>query len=120
MAKQFYIPEGISTDYKYIVPSNDYYDLYNTNYLQAGHNYTYYRFYYDLEQDLYTANNRTQSQYNDTYLNCIEINPSSDYIYRRDYPDILFCSSIIIIALVILFNLVTTLIRRNGVLSGLI
>ena len=118
--KVFYIPKEITSDFKYIVPSNDYYDLYNTNILCAGQTYTYYRFYYDLEQDIYTTNQRQQSQYNDSWLNCVEIQPSSEYIYRKDYPDILFCSATLIIGIVILLNIITSLIKKGGIFSGLL
>lgn len=118
--KGFYIPKEITGDYKYIVPSSNYYDLYNTNYLNNNSTYTYYRFYYNLEDDLYLTLTRNTNNYDYGFLNCIEVVPKNDYIYRRDYTNILFCSATLILFIVVLFNLITSLIKRGGLLSGLL
>lgn len=117
MAKEFYIPEGITEDYKYIVPNGDYYDLYDTFYLENGQTYKFYRFYNNLEKDLFQENYITPTT--NTTLNTIEIIPKNNYIYRQDYKDIIITSAILIIGLVILINILTSIIKRGGVLSGL-
>lgn len=117
---KFFIPEGITADYKYLVPSGDYYDLYNTNYLNANSTYTYYRFYNSIDQSMYTTNERTTSNYNYGYLNSIEIEPDNSYIYRKDYPQIVSTVFMLTIGLVVLVNIFTSLIKKGGVFSGLI
>lgn len=117
---KFYIPEGIADNYKYIVPSSDYYDVYNTNYLNANSTYTYYRFYNNVDQDMYVTLERTTSNYNYGYLSCVEIQPSHNYVYRKDYPSIVSTSAIIILGIVVLFNIITSIIRRGGLFSGLL
>lgn len=98
-----------------------YYDLYNTNYLDANRTYTYYRFYDSVDQDMYIPLERSTSNYNYGYLaNIIEIEPSHNYIYRKDYKDIVLTSAIIIIGIVCLINLITSIIRKGGLLSGLL
>lgn len=117
---KFYIPDGIGNDYKYIVPSSNYYDLYNTNYLEPNQSYTYYRFYNNLDSDLYISMTRTTSQYNYGYIDTIQIEPDSSYIYRKDYPQILTIVFILTIGFVFLINLLTSCFKKGGVFNGLI
>lgn len=117
----FYIPSDISTDYKYLVPHDGYYDLYNTSFLQAGRTYTYYRFYDCLHnQDLYTINSFTQSPYNDSYINTIVVTPSNSLYLRSDFSSIVQTSFIIILFIIFLFNIVSSIIRKGGLLGGLL
>lgn len=120
MAKNFYIPEGIGNDFKYVVPSSDYYDVYNTNYLEANRDYMYYRFYNNQDQDNYVVLTRSTSNYNYGYLTCFEISPNSSYIYRKDYPQIVNTAFILTLGFVVLINIITSIIKKGGVLSGLI
>lgn len=121
MNNKFYVPEGIADGYKYIVPSNDYYDLYDTNYLEPNTSYTYYRFYNNLDQDMYMAQTRTTSQYNYGYLsNYVEIQPQHNYIYRKDYPQILQSVFILTLGFIVLINILTSIIKKGGVFSGLL
>lgn len=121
MNNNFYIPEGIADGYKYLVPSNDYYDIYNTNYLEPNESYTYYRFYNNIDSDLYSIQTRTTNQYNYGYLtNSIEIQPQHSYIYRKDYPQILTCVFILTLGFVVLLNVLTSIIKKGGILGGLI
>ena len=117
---KYYVPTGIAEDFKYIVPGNGYYDLYNTNYLNANSNYTYYRFYDSVDQDMYQTLERTTSNYNYGLLNAIEIEPNNNYIYRKDYPQILSSAFILTIGFIVLINILTSIIRKGGVFSGLL
>lgn len=117
---KIYIPEGIAEQYKYIVPSSGYYDLYNTNYLQPNSSYIYYRFYDNLDQDAYITLERTTNNYNYGYLTCIETEVSHEYIYRNDYNEIVCTSAILILGIVVLFNIITSIIRKGGLFSGLL
>lgn len=120
MNNNFYIPEGIAEDFKYIVPSDEHYDVYNTNYLEPNQTYNYYRFYNNLDQDMYIMQQRQTTQYNYGYLNAIEIKPQHSYIYRKDYHDIVTTSAVLIIGIIALFNIVTSIIRKGGLFSGLL
>lgn len=86
--------------------------------LTSGQEFTYYRFYYDLEKDLYTTN--TEIALEDTYLNTIEIIPSSSMLVRDDIPEIVFTSGSIILFIIILINIITSMVKRGGVFSGLL
>ena len=118
--KTFYIPEGIADTYKYIVPSGDYVDIYDTNYLSPNSTYTFYRVYNDLDSDLYQTLERQTNNYSYGSINAIEINPSHNYIYRNDYPHILFIVCIYVLIFTILFNIFTSIIKKGGLLSGLL
>lgn len=118
--KSFYVPKGITDDYCYIVPGNGYYDIYNTDYLNSNTNYTYYRFYDNVDSDIYQELIRSTSSYNYGTLNAIQVEPKHDYIYRKDYPQILQSVFILTIGFVVLFNIMTSFFRKGGVLSGLL
>lgn len=118
--KDFYIPEGITDDFCYVVPGNGYYDLYNTNYLNSNQTYTYYRFYNSVDNDMYQTLTRTTGSYYGQELNAIQIEPKHNYIYRNDYKDIVVTSAVLIIGLVVLLNIITSMIKKGGVLSGLL
>lgn len=117
--KNFYIPEGITDDFCYVVPGNGYYDLYNTNYLNSNTNYTYYRFYNSVDSDMYQVFNRSTGNYYGQELNAIQIQPKHNYIYRKDYPQILQSVFILTIGFILLINIFTSIIKKGGVLSGL-
>lgn len=118
MIKDFYIPEGITEEYKYIVPNGDFYDLYDTFYLENGQTYKFYRFYNNLEKDLYIE--KTITPTTNTTLETIEINPKTDYIYRQDYKDIVIISAIFIIGLVIFINIITSIIKKGGIFGDVL
>lgn len=117
--KKLYVPEGITGDFKYIVPGNGYYDLYNTNYLSSNSIYTYYRFYNSVDSDIYQVLQRSTSYgYGD--LNAIEIVPTNNFIYRNDFTNICIVSFIFIFGIIVLFNIITSFIKKGGLLGGLI
>ena len=119
---EFYIPNDIPMSYRYIVPntSGNYYDLYNTDTLQPNRAYTYYRFYNYLDQSLYTTHTRNITGSISQTLNVIEVTPTYSYTARKDYPDIVFTSAILIIGFVALFNIITSIIKKGGLFSGLL
>lgn len=117
--KSFYIPKGITDDYCYIVPGNGYFDVYNTNYLNSNQTYTYYRFYNSVDSDMYQELSRTTG-YTGTSLNAIQVVPQHNYFYRQDYKDIVVTAAVLIIGIVVLVNIITSIIKKGGVLSGLL
>lgn len=114
----FYLPNDIAEDYKYLVPSGDYYDLYDTDTLSANTNYRFYRFYKSVAQDYYLTEDITPT--NSVDLDCIEIMPTHDYVYRNDYKDIVNIVFVYVIGFIFLLNIFTSIIKKGGVLGGLI
>lgn len=60
------------------------------------------------------------TNYNTVNLNAIQVIPQNSYVYRKDYPQILQSVFILTIGFVVLINLMTSIIKKGGVLSGLL
>lgn len=107
----------IPLDYKYAQFSNGYITLYNK---PQGNNETlhYYRIYTSTDDFYYSEGDTNFGNYNTTYFT--EINVSNNWAYRRDFADICLTSFIIFLFFfVFLFNIITSFIRKGGVLGGL-
>ena len=120
MSVNLYVPEGIGDNFKYVVPSNNYFDLYDVDYLQPNETYVFYRHYDNMDEDLFIQMTRTTTNYNYGYLSCAEVSLNHDYIYRKDYPQILQCVFIFTLGFVLLINIITSIIKKGGILSGLL
>lgn len=121
--KKLYIPDSIPSDYNFMIMSADgsYYDLYNTKYIENGQNVKFYRFYYNNDDDMYQNYDRTNNTGNRLSVGSeIRVELTNNFIYRRDFPNILFCSFIYIVIFVFIINITTSMIRKGGVLGGLV
>lgn len=106
----------IPEDYKF-ARFNDYsIDLFNVATLEENRIYTYYTipmynnyFVYDLE-----VLNNTE------YSVLTEVKTTNDICYRRDFNDICIIILTFVIFGLFLFNLITSIIRKGGVLGGLL
>lgn len=108
---------NIPSDYHYALFGNGYIDLYNTNVLH-NNNYNYYRVYTNAGGFFYDYRSTSVSQYTTTYTTDIKV--TDNVCYRFDYINILVITLIISIFGIYLFNIMTSLIRKGGVLSGLL
>lgn len=106
----------IPQEYHYALFNNGYIDLYNTDALH-NNTYTYYRIYTNVGGFYYRIYQQTYNQYNTTYAQ--DINVSNEVVYRRDFPSILFMTICFTLIGIWLFNLITSLIRKGGLLGGL-
>lgn len=108
----------IPSEYHYAIFSNYYIDLYNTDTIRPNNTYNYYRVYMYDNYFAYDIRTRTTSSYQTIeYANDIPV--SVNVNTRRDAPSIWVMIFIGIFGLVILFNLVTSMIRKGGMLGGL-
>lgn len=105
----------IPQEYHFAIFGNNYIDLYNTQNLTGTLNF--YRVYLYNNAFYYEQRVANYNQYNTTIAT--EINVSSDRIYRRDYPSIMFMSATFILFLAILVNLITSVFKKGGLLGGL-
>lgn len=103
----------IPKEYKYI-------------YLQDGYIYLFNKPFADNELvDCYKIDNSNgflycYSTFEATGLiNFEKVNVSSKHYYRTDYTNILFCSCMLAVVFIFICNIVTSLYRKGGVLSGL-
>lgn len=106
----------IPEDFHYAIFNNGYIDLYNTSVLHNGV-YDYYRIYTNCNGFYYKEGQTSVSQYTTTYTQDVEI--SSNPCYRTDFPNILIMTFIFVLFGVWLLNLITSIIRKGGVLGGL-
>lgn len=106
----------IPADYHYALFNYGYIDLYNTDVLHND-SYTYYRIYTNVNGFYYDQRYQTVGQYSTTYTRNIET--SSNPVYRTDFPSILFIVCVFTVFGVWLLNLISSIIRKGGVLGGL-
>lgn len=107
----------IPQEYHYALFNNGYIDLYNTDTLH-NNTYTFYRVYTNCGGFYYRIYEQSYSQYNTTYTQ--DINVTDNKCYRQDFPSILFMTICFTLIGLWLFNLITSLIRKGGLLGGLI
>lgn len=106
----------IPTEYHFARFGSNYIDLFNTNQLVNNHTYTYYRIY--LYDNLFEYDVRSQEggYYHETLQS---VNVSQNKVYRRDFGDICVIVALMVGFGVWLLNLMTSIIRKGGVLGGL-
>lgn len=106
----------IPEEYHFALFNNGYIDLYNTDVLHND-TYTFYRVYTNVGGFYYRIYEQRYNQYNTTYAQ--NINVSSKIVYRQDFDSIVVLVFIFALFGVWLFNLLTSGIRKGGLLGGL-
>lgn len=107
----------IPSEYHYASFGNGYIDLYNTDTLH-NNTYTRYRVFTNNNGFFYSVDTVNVGTFQTTYLQ--PINTTNDISYRFDYPNILIMTTIFVLFGVWLFNLFTSIVRKGGVLGGLL
>lgn len=117
MAK-LYIPESIPYDYKYITNiTNTYFDIYKVS-NTAGTSGTFYRVYYGLDEDIFQQNSYNHSNYSG--YNTIQIDRTNDILARKDISNICITSFSVIFLILFLFNILSSILRKGGVLGDIL
>lgn len=109
----------IPSDYHFAEFNNNYIDLYNTNNIQPNRTYTFYRVYLYDNTFLYDKNTLQTNSWINQY-NLVDVETSSSIVYRRDFDAICFITFVFVLFGVWLLNLITSIIRKGGVLGGLL
>lgn len=118
MSKKIYVPEEIPEQYSYIGNiTNSYFDLYDKSNIQ-GSSGVYYRVYYSFEPDYWQAYEYQNSSYYST--NYQQIERTDSILARPDNYKIATTGFCIIFLLIFLINVVTSLIKKGGILGGLL
>lgn len=118
MSKKIYVPKEIPQEFVYIGNiTNSYYDIYDRSNIQ-GHNGTYYRIYYSLDPSYWQAYSYSASQYNTTQY--LQIDRTDSFLARSDNYKIATTGFCLIFLLIFLINLVTSIIKKGGILGGLL
>ena len=104
---------NIPKDYKYIFLQDGYIYLFNKPFAE------------NQTLECYKISNNNGFLYcHDTFevhelVNFEKVNVTKKHYYRTDYTNILFCSCMLAVVFIFILNIVTTLYKRGGVLSGL-
>ena len=101
----------IPTDYHFARFSSNYIDLFNNN-----QTYTYYRIYMYDNLFEYDVMSQKGGYYNETLQ---DVKVSQNQVYRRDFGDVCIIVALMVGFGVWLLNLMTSIIRKGGVLGGL-
>lgn len=107
----------IPANYHFALFNNGYIDLYNTDTLYNG-NYDFYRVYTNAGGFYYRHFTTSYGSYNTTYAE--NINVTDNVCYRFDFCNIMVMTLIFTLFGIYLFNIMTSLIRKGGVLGGLL
>lgn len=111
-----YIGQQIPAEYHYALFGNGYIDLYNTAELKGG-TLDYYRIYTNAGGFYYKHDSQYYSLTSNTIATLIGV--TDKVFYRQDFNSIVVTTFIIALFGVWLFNLLTSLIRKGGLLGGL-
>lgn len=117
MSDKIYVPEEIPSNYVYGEITRDYVDLYNKSSFQ-NETATYYRIYYNYSSALIQERTRTFSSYNPTTF--AELPTSREVFDRPDFVNILSCVFFVCIFGILLFNIITSFIRKGGLFNDLL
>lgn len=104
----------IPDTYKYALYGDNYIDLFSTDNING--NLDFYRVY--MYDNYFTYDHLFQN-FTDTKIASI-IETTNDWYYRRDMPSIMFMSVVEVCILIILFNIITSVFKKGGLLHGLL
>lgn len=117
MADKIYVPEEIPETYKYGEVTNDYVDLYPKSSF-SNETTDYYRIYYNYSSALVQKKSRTFGSY---YTTSFDILPTSREVFDRpDFSNILSCVFFVCIFGILLFNIITSFVRKGGLFNDLL
>lgn len=112
-----YVPNSVPLNYKYIRVGSNYIDFFDRGSAQNV-TLTYYRQYFNISPDLVFQRQETFGNYNTTYFN--EVETSHNIMARTDVADIFLCVGFSIIAIIFTINFITSIIKKGGLLGGLL
>lgn len=116
MSDKLYLPSDIPSDYTYAQYSNGYITLYNQPSAQ-NETLTYYRIWYGYSPGLVSSGQTSFGAYNRTYFDYVST--SRDIFDRPDFFNILSITLLITVCGLWFFNLMTSFVRKGGLLGGL-
>lgn len=108
---------NVPPEYHYADFNEFYVDLFNTPVIEANKEYTFYRVY--LYDNYFAVSENTFNTSEYIIGGLVDIPTSDNIVYRRDFDSICFITFVFVFLGVWLLNLMTSLIRKGGVLGGL-
>lgn len=117
MSDKVYVPDEVPSNFKYGEITRDYVDLYPKSSFR-DETTDYYRIYYNYSSGIVQKKQRTFSSYGTTYY---DILPTSREVFDRpDFANILSCVFFVTIFGIMLFNIITSFIRKGGIFNDLL
>lgn len=116
MSDKIYVPDCIPQDFVYGEITRDYVDLYNKRSFR-NETVTYYRIYYNYSSGLVQERTRTFSSYDTTFS---ELPTTREVFDRPDFANILSCVFFVCIFGILLFNIITSFVRKGGLFNDLL
>ncbi|MCI8352645.1 MAG: hypothetical protein HFJ58_03415 [Clostridia bacterium] len=107
---------NIPEEYKFARFSDNSIDLFNEQNLENGEVYLYYRI--PLYDNCFVYNLEVLN--NTEYSTLTEVKTTNNVCYRRDFNNICTIILTFVIFGLFLFNIVTSIVRKGGVLGGLL
>lgn len=105
----------IPSDYHYAVFSNDYVTLYRVPTAQNT-DLDYYRIYFNYDGFFYS----TGTTHVNNFTTYQDISVTDSFWYRPDISNIVQTSFLLFFMIIFVFNLITSFVRRGGILGGLL
>lgn len=117
MADKIYVPEEIPSNYIYGEVTIDYVDLYpKSNF--SNESTDYYRIYYNYSSGLVQKKSRDFGGYYTTHFDAL---PTTREVFDRpDFCNILSCVFFVCIFGILLFNFITSFVRKGGLFNDLL
>ena len=116
MADKVYVPEEIPSNYVYGEVTNNYEDFYPKARF-SNETTDYYRIYYHYSSGLFQKKSRTFGSYT-TYYDTLPV--SREVFDRPDFVNILSCVFFVCIFGILLFNIITSFVRKGGLFNDLL
>ena len=113
---KFYVNENIPSQYHYARFGTNYIDLFDR---ASAQNVTlnYYRVYYTLDPDFYVQYSENFGNYYTTTF--VDIQTTNNLMCRNDIDKIFICCFIAIFGMILTINLISSIIKKGGLLGGL-
>ena len=117
MSDKVYVPEEIPSNYIYGEITGDYVDLYpKSNF--SNETTDYYRIYYNYSSGLVQKKSRDFGGYYTTHFDVL---PTTREVFDRpDFCNILSCVFFVTIFGIMLFNIITSFVRKGGLFNDLL
>ena len=119
MASDKVFSSDIPKEFCYFLATPTGYKLYNTNNFVEGEVYEYYEFFTTITSNTYvhawdSPSNISQS------VQAVKVEVTNDIFCRSDIHEIIGTTFIFVLGFIFLINIITSIVRRNGLLGGLL
>ena len=109
----------VPKDFNFLLITNTGYKLYKTDTFVEGEEYEYYEFFTSISSNTYVHGWDNPTNFSQ-FVEVHQVEITDDVFYRSDIHDIVGTTFIFVIGFIFLINLITSMIRKNGLLGGLL